>query len=192
MNGNPSDNKTSEHDLMNRCRDGDSAAFAELVHRWDSRVCRVLGRLTGNRAEVEDLRQEVFLRVLRAAPRYHANGSFSTWIYRIVLNLARDAARRRRPVEPLDEQTLMDFTPDPAVSAQQRELAAQVGQVLAELPQPLREVLVLKHFGNLTFAEIAGVLGEPASTVKSRARVALSTLHHQLSRRGLSDEELFP
>ena len=104
----------SDHELMQRCRQGDSAAFERLVRRWEKPVAGILARLVGSRAEseqsslgavpgsangrseIEDLSQEVFVRVLAARDRYRNTFAFSTWLNRIVLNVARDAARRRR------------------------------------------------------------------------------------------------
>ena len=106
------------------------------------------------------------MRVLTASSRYKANGHFSTWLYSIVINLARDAARRRkRRPQPLAHHDLpaRDGTPD--CEAGRRELADEVESALSSLPGKFREVLVLKHFGELTFAQIAAALDEPASTI---------------------------
>lgn len=84
---------TSDHELMRRCRDGDMAAFEELVRRWEGPVARILARLGQPSSEAEDLAQEVFLRVLDARGRYRACGAFSTWLYRITLNVARSAVK---------------------------------------------------------------------------------------------------
>ena len=178
-----------DHELMRRCREGDFGALAELVDRWDGRVARVLARLVASPSEVEDLRQEVFLKVFRARNRYRARGAFSTWLYRIVLNVARDAARRRRP-EPLGDHEPR-ATDEPAEQlAEQREVRRQVAAALETLPEMLREPLVLKHYSELTFAQIAEVTGLPASTVKSRVGAALVRLRRALERQGISHEEL--
>ena len=185
------DRRTSQidHELMRRCREGDFGALTELVDRWDGRVGRVLARLVASPADVDDLRQDVFLRVFRARHRYRARGAFSTWLYRIVLNVARDAARRRRP-ESLGSHEPRAHDEAAETLAERRELCGQVADALASLPETLREPLVLKHYSELTFAQVAEVSGVPVSTVKSRVGAALARLRGTLQRQGISHEEL--
>jgi RNA polymerase sigma-70 factor (ECF subfamily) len=165
-------------ELMQRWQDGDPTAFEELVRRWQQPVARFLTRYAGRPERVADLCQEVFLRVYHAGPRYRPSGAFSTWLYRIALNVARDAARRRRH-EPLP---LRDH--EPTVPADDRcerqETAAVVAQAVAELPEPLRVVLVLRHYEEMSFEEMARLLATPASTLKSRFGVALARLRDRL------------
>lgn len=178
-----------DHELMRRCRDGDWSALAEIVDRWDGRVGRVLARLSPVPADVDDLRQDVFLRVFKARRRYRPQGAFSTWLYRIVLNVARDAARRRR-TEPLGNHEPVSRNEPAEQLAEQREVRRQVTAALEALPEPLREPLVLKHYSDLTFAQIAELTGLPASTIKSRVSAALVRLRRELQRQGISHEEL--
>src|SRR5579883_2772154 len=156
-------------ELIHRWQRGDPRAFDDLVRRWEQPVARLLGRLVGPTDLVQDLCQEVFLKVHAARPRYRDNGNFAAWLYRIVLNVARDAGRRRRhdPVawqgpEPPDRGLPADER------CQQAEAAQAVARAVAELPAPLREVLVLHHYEGLNFERIARLTGTPASTLKSR------------------------
>lgn len=178
-----------DHELMRRCREGDWSALAELVDRWNDRVGRVLARLASSPADVDDMRQDVFLRVFMARRRYRPKAAFSTWLYRIVLNVARDAARRRR-TEPMGDHEPVDQNEMAEDLAQQREVYEQVAKALEALPAPLREPLVLKHYSDLTFAQIAEVTGLPVSTIKSRVGAALLRLRRALDRQGISHEEL--
>jgi RNA polymerase sigma-70 factor (ECF subfamily) len=181
----------TDHELMRLTAEGDSEAFSALLRRWDSRVVRVLATLVNSRADVDDLRQEVFIRVLRASDRYRDCGEFSTWLFRIVLNLARDHARRtRRRPQPLPEELRDEGIAPPAAGVSQRELADSVAASLAALPQELREVLVLKHYAELTFAEMAETLAAPASTLKSRLALAHRRLGAELARRGVRDSQV--
>src|SRR5919201_2457367 len=92
-------------ELMRRWQRGDAAAFAALVERWQQPVARFLLRLVGRPDRAADLCQEVFLRVLRAAPRYRERGQFTTWLFQIAVNVARDAGRRRRHApDPLPDE----------------------------------------------------------------------------------------
>jgi RNA polymerase sigma-70 factor (ECF subfamily) len=177
-------------ELVARWRQGEPAAFEALLRRWQQPVARFLTRLLGQPDPAADLCQEVFLRVFLAGPRYREQGAFSTWLYRIALNVARDAGRRARlPLEPLPE-------PGPAAGAtpvdvcERRELAQAVTQALAELPEALREVLVLRHYEDMNFEEMARVLGTPASTLKSRFATALTRLRMSLQQRGWSLEAI--
>lgn len=170
----------TDHELMHLCGHGMPQAFDELVRRWQQRLARILGRLTGH-PRVEDLCQEVFIKVYLARHRYRPTGEFSTWLYRIAVNVARDDARRQRrwarlPPEPVDATSF----PSAEVAAVRREEDEAVRIVVWTLPDKLREAIVLKHFGELTFAETADVLGLPVSTVKSRVELALIELRKRL------------
>lgn len=183
----------SDADLMARWQRGDGAAFAALVRRWQQPVARFLARLLGPSAQVHDLCQEVFVRVHDAAGRYRESGAFAPWLYRIALNVARDAGRRRRrePL-PLDDHEPVAPAPAPDAVCARRELAGLVARALAELPGPLREVLVLRHYEGLSFEQIARLTGTPASTLKSRFAVALERLRRRLPQLGCHPEDLEP
>ena len=136
-----------------------------------------------------DLTQETFLRLDRAGPRYRENGHFSTWLFQIALNLARDAGRRTRPQQPLESED----PPAAEVSAEhrceQRELGELMGQAVAELPPPLREVIALRHDRGMSFEDMARLLGVPATTLKSRFAVALNRLRERLRDSGYAAED---
>ncbi len=179
----------TDHELMHRCRE-DASSFDHLVERWQPPVQRAIARLLGPTADVDDLSQEVFLRIYGARHRYQPRAAFSTWLYRIVLNVSRDAHRRRwRQRVPLVDEPWVE-TEDPHAAAQLSELRSGVSRALARLRPRHREVIVLRHFTDLTFSEIAEALDQPESTVKSRLRVALEKLHHELSRQGFAPQEL--
>jgi RNA polymerase sigma-70 factor, ECF subfamily len=181
----------SDADLMARWQQGEAGAFAALVRRWQEPVGRFLARLVGPSDRVEDLCQEVFLRVYEAGGRYRESGAFSTWLYRVALNVARDAGRRRRrePV-PLDATEPAAGTPAPEAVCAGQELARLVARAVAELPDPLREVLVLRHYEDMNFEQIARLTGSPASTLKSRFAAALDRLRRRLHQLGCHQEDL--
>ena len=168
-------------ELVRRWQRGDSAAFEDLVRRWEGPIGQFLGRLVGETELAQDLSQEVFLRVYQASPRYRENGAFRSWLYQIALNAARDEARRsgKRP------QSLEGCEPEsPAAPADElsqcREMADSVARAVAELPERLREVLVLRHYEEMSFEGISRLLRIPASTLKSRFARALSQLRESL------------
>jgi len=177
----------SEAELMRHWQDGDAASFEEIVRRWQGRVGRLLGRLAGP-AAAPDLCQEVFLRLYVAGPRYREEGAFATWIYRIALNVARDAGRRRHDCLTLGNHEPLDHVA-PHEALCRREAIELVTCALAHLPEALREVLVLRHYQEMSFEEIARLTGTPASTLKSRFAVALTRLRVRLRELGCGPEE---
>ncbi len=179
----------TDADLIRRWQHGDLTAFEDLVRRWQRPVGHFLFRMIGRRDRVADLCQEVFLRVYQAGPRYRETGAFSTWLYRIAVNVARDAGRRdRRAPAALTEEPPAPAAPADAAS-QQRELADHVTRLVAELPEPLRLVLVLHHYEGLNFEAIGRLTGTPASTLKSRFAAALGRLRDRLRQLGYGPEE---
>jgi RNA polymerase sigma-70 factor (ECF subfamily) len=183
----------SDAELIARWQQGDATAFAILVRRWQQPIARFLTHTLGPSAPVADLCQEVFVRVHDAGRRYRESGAFSTWLYRIALNIARDAARRRRQ-EPLPLEDLEPLAdgPGPERVCARRELAGLVARALSELPEALREVLVLRHYEDMNFEQIARLTGTPASTLKSRFAVALERLRQRLLQWGCHPEDLDP
>jgi RNA polymerase sigma-70 factor (ECF subfamily) len=171
----------TDSDLIRRWQDGESRAFEALVLRWQQPIARLLGHLIGRADLVPDLSQEVFLRVYQAAARYHDTGSFPMWLYRVALNVARDAGRRnRRAPTHLNGFEPVDGRPSPDTICQQRESAQLVLRAIAELPEPMRVVLVLHHYEGLNFEAIARLTETPASTLKSRFGAALGRLRQRL------------
>jgi RNA polymerase sigma-70 factor (ECF subfamily) len=168
---------------------GDPGAFAALVKQWQQRVARFLVRLVGHGEVVQDLCQEVFLRVYQARMRYREQGTFSTWLFQIALNVARDHGRRPRRPHLTASYEQEDDTPAALALCEQRELVRALDEAVAGLPPPLREVLVLRHYENMRFEDMSRLLAIPASTLKSRFGVALERLRLHLKERGYSHEE---
>jgi RNA polymerase sigma-70 factor (ECF subfamily) len=170
-----------EADLLQRWQGGDPTAFSILVRRWQQPIARFLFHLVGQKELAQDLCQEVFLRVFLAAPRYRETGQFSSWLYRIALNVVRDSSRRRgRELMSFEASDPLADSPGPEICCEQQELAQMVSQAVAELPEPLRVVLVLRHYEGISFEQMARMLGTPASTLKSRFAAALIRLRQRL------------
>jgi RNA polymerase sigma-70 factor, ECF subfamily len=184
---------TQDADWMERWRRGEAAAFEALVERWRRPVARFVFRCTGRADMVQDLCQEVFLRVYQAGPGYREAGTFPGWLFRIALNVARDAGRRRkRAPGGLNGAEPVDRTAAVEAQCRRRELADRMAEAAAELPEPLRVVLALRHDEGLSFEEIARVIGAPATTVKSRFAAALGRLRTRLEQLGYGPEENTP
>jgi len=174
-------------DRMRLWAAGDRAAFEGIVRTWERPLGSFLVRLTGDADEASDLTQEVFFRVYLKGAKYREAGTFRTWLFQIALNLSRGAARKRtrKPSIPLAEShDPAGITPD----HDDRERAELVAAALGELPGPLREVVVLRHYEALSFEAMARLLGTPSTTLKSRFAAAMTKLEYALTARGLKPE----
>jgi RNA polymerase sigma-70 factor, ECF subfamily len=184
---------SQDGELIQRWQQGDAAAFEDIVRRWQVPLARFLFHLVGSAELVSDLCQEVFLRVYHAGPRYRDCGAFSSWLYHIALNVAREAGRRRRhePVTEANQEVADNSAPAETVCAEQ-EAAQLVARAVSELPEPQRVVLILRHYEQRSFEEISRLTGTPASTLKSRFAAALTRLRDRLEELGLGPEESNP
>ena len=163
------------------------------MRRWRRPIAHFLFRCTGRTDRVQDLCQEVFLRVYQSAGRYRETGAFPSWLFRIALNVARDAGRRRRrDPAPLAAAEPADPTAPVETFCRRRELADALARAAAELPEPMRVALALRHDEGLSFEEIARLTGAPASTIKSRFAAALARLRARLEQLGYGPEEMTP
>jgi RNA polymerase sigma-70 factor (ECF subfamily) len=174
----------AEHDpdaaLMLRVRQGDSHAFAELVDKYKQPVINVAARMLRDPVEAEDLAQNVFVQVYKSADRYRVASKFSTWLFTIVRNLCLNEIRRRsrHPADSMDashpdqeDQPLQQFedktTASPPETLLHGELATKIDEALAELPENQRTAIVLCRQDELSYEEIAEVLGCSLSATKS-------------------------
>ena len=179
------DGSPTDEEAMRRVRGAaDPQAFAVLLARWESPIRRLCVRMTGDEHRGEDLAQEAFARVFANRHRYDDGRRFSTWLWRIALNLCYESSRRAgvRGEQPLD-----DFGNDrrggdagPHEQAVASERAAIVRDALGRLPEAHRAVVVLRQYENLKFREIADVLDVPEGTVKWRMTEALDLLAREL------------
>jgi RNA polymerase sigma-70 factor (ECF subfamily) len=161
----------SDEELIAAVAGGDEDALAALYRRWERSLHALLTRYTGGR-DVDDLVQETWLRVVRAAARFDRSRRFSTWLFAIALNLARDW-RRRPPAEPVDPSAMAaPAAPDDRARV---DAGLDARRLLAALPEAQRAVVVLRHFHDLGEDDVAEILGIPRGTVKSR-------LHHAMAR----------
>jgi RNA polymerase sigma-70 factor (ECF subfamily) len=176
-------------ELMQRWQRGELSAFEELVRRWQQPMARFLTRQVGHADRTPDLCQELFLRLFQAGSRYREEGAFSTWLYGIALNVARDAMRRDKhlPLSLNNHEVPAKVAPTGSLCEKQEWNGALL-KVLAELPPDMREVIVLRHEEGLNFEQIARMLDVPASTLKSRFAVALNRLRARLAQLGFDKE----
>lgn len=163
---------------------GENAALDRLMQRWQGPLRAFLYRHLRNEQDALDLAQETFVRVYRHRDRFRAGARFSTWMFQIALNLARDQARRtqRRPTDALDS------VPEPASESsvpadlEQAESVAAVREAIAGLPPELREALILSEYEDLSHAEIGDVVGATPKAVETRLYRARDLLRKRLQR----------
>lgn len=170
---------------MRLVAEGDTAAFEQLIGRHQALVAGTIARMLGSNADVEDIAQQVFIRVWKSAGRYVARAKFTTWLLKITRNLVFNEMRRakRHPhlpvqIEPeAEEMPLRDeATATPDATLLQNELQGAIENAITLLPETQRMALVLRRYEELSYDEIAGVLELSVPAVKSllfRARTEL-------------------
>lgn len=164
---------------IDRYLSGDTAAFGELVKEYQNLVYSLCYRLVGRADEAEDLTQEVFVRLLDKVSLWRGDAKFSTWLYRLALNHARDHLRRKRPEIVEADESLVDMRPGPESTAEAHDLKELLETALMSLPVDSRTVVFLRDVEGLSYSEIAGLLEIELGTVKSRlarARLALARI----------------
>lgn len=183
MEAPPAPVSSTDEELVRRFQDGDPGAFEGVVVRWNPLVLQLAYRLTGDLEEARDVRQLALLRAHDALARFGGRSRLSTWLYRVVLNLCRDRQRRRarhddavRRAAPDDEGTAGSA----AGESERRETAERVARAVRSLPPAEREVVVLRHYQGLAFAEIAEIQSAPVTTVQSRMARGLLLLRARL------------
>jgi RNA polymerase sigma-70 factor (ECF subfamily) len=175
---------TTSEELMSALAAGDLAAFDELVRRHEREVWRLAYRYVGDASEAEDLAQSAFLRVLRAAPRYHPTATFRTYLYQVVTRLCLDHARKHRPEYSDDLPDRPDERPAADESLVARERERRVREALDGLPGKQRIAIILRYFEGLGYGEIATALGTSTKAVErllARGRDALYTTLRDLA-----------
>ena len=183
----------TDEELVARAQGGDVESFNQLIVRWERPIYALAYRVIGKEEDARDVCQDAFLRAYRALPGFKGQAKFSSWLYRIALNLCRDWIRRQRraPVSQLPEDTdasELAAETGPVESIEdlvaRRELTAIVEEAMSELSEEQRTAIILKEYHGMTFQEIADMQGCPLSTVKTRLYQGLSLLRRRLEQQG--------
>ncbi|AGY59258.1 sigma-70 family RNA polymerase sigma factor [Gloeobacter kilaueensis] len=177
--------QVSDEQLVQRASRSDSQAFRELYQRYVAKVRGLLFQMTGDGDGLDDLTQEVFVKVFRALPSFRGDSQFSTWLFRIAVNCCQDARRRRgrRPVAvPIDQLPLAAHSEDPLKRLDREELVARALQTLKD---EHRLVVVLHDLQDRPQEEIAKILNVPVGTVKSRLFYARRQLREWFYAQGI-------
>lgn len=188
------DGQTSDNDLILAAKAGDEDAFAEIVARHKNSLTNYLYRMLGDFEEAVDLAQESFVRVFFALDRYRADHAFSTYIYRIATNLAITEMRKRKRRRLMsltgllggDGEEARDFDPaderpGPAESLTAEQRTRVIERAIASLPEKYRAPVVLRDVEELSYEEVAEVLGIGIGTVKSRINRGRAMLREKLA-----------
>jgi RNA polymerase sigma-70 factor, ECF subfamily len=183
----------TDEELVARTVAGDADSFNVLIKRWERPIYALAYRTIGRDEDARDVCQEAFLRAYRALPGFKGQAKFSSWLYRITLNLCRDWIRRQRrtPIVSAPEGVdIVELASDqgPVESIEdlvaRNQLTRTVGEAMRLLPEEQRTAIVLKEYHGLTFQEIADLQGCPLSTVKTRLYQGLSVLRRHFEAQG--------
>lgn len=195
MASEPKDKYLSDPDnqLMQKAGSGDRTAFKQLVQKHQRTVTGIIYRYTGNHNEVEDLAQDIFLKIYKAANSYVPRAQFKTWLYKVVANHCLNffrSQKRKAFISSLD-QSSEEYNPhiqrteeqqkQPELILQQQELHTALKSALSELPERQRMAIILHRFEGLSYKEIATVMGSSLSAVESLIFRAMNNLKEKLS-----------
>lgn len=171
--------ETPDEELVARTLAGDQGSFGRLVERYQDRLVSFLFRMLRDLDSAHDLTQEVFVRVYQALDRYDPQFKFSTWAFRVAHNLGIDELRRRKvrwvPLQRPEseeegprERELASKGPSPYQDLRNEQRGAAIDRAIAALPPDYRELILLRHFGELSYDEIAQLKRMPLGTVKNK------------------------
>jgi RNA polymerase sigma-70 factor (ECF subfamily) len=190
--------KQLDHDLLRRVQQGDTVAFSNLVERYRDRLMNVIGRMPISREEAEDIVQETFVRVFQHRDSFDFKHCFSTWLYTIALNLARNELRKKKRYKFVDIFDLQNKEVEVAIDAKiPSNLGPAIESAVASLPEKYKTAFLLRDIEEVSYEEIARILSVPLGTVKSRVNRARSILRDKLKprmeeRNALSKGALLP
>jgi RNA polymerase sigma-70 factor, ECF subfamily len=180
---------TSDENIVERALTGDAEAFGELVRRWERRIFALTYGMLGREEDARDATQETFIAAFRNLRGFRGEAKVSSWLHRIAVNqcITRQRRAKVRGETALEDEQEKDagtfVTPaihSPARVVEKRQVTRAVRKAINSLPVELRQVVVMKEFEDLTFKEIADILGLPLSTVKSRLYTAFKQLQMRL------------
>jgi len=176
--------KDIDYGLMRSIQNGDMVAFNKMVDRYKGRLMNVIGRMLSSKEEAEDVVQETFVRVYQHRQSFNFKHCFSTWIYTIALNLARNELRRRKKFKFYDITEMQGHEAEFAVDAKvPTGLPQALTKAINELPEKYRTAFLLRDIQELPYDEVAKVLAVPLGTVKSRVNRARVILRDKLKPR---------
>lgn len=188
--------RASDRVLIARFNDGDASAFDELVDRYSRKAYQIAYGVLGSREDAEEVSQDVFVRIYRALPKFRGDAEFSTWMYRIAVNLARNKYRWNKtrgakknlsiddPILGDDGSEMKIDLPEPRMQPDEEnefvEFRRDLMKTLHELPPVYREALILRNVEDMSYEDIAKTLGCKLGTIKSRIARAREELRRRM------------
>jgi RNA polymerase sigma-70 factor, ECF subfamily len=176
--------KQTDYRLMERVKNGDMLAFNQIVDKYKNRLMNVIVRMVQETEQAEDIVQETFLRVYQHRDSFDFRHCFSTWLYTIALNLARNELRKRKRFKFFD---IFDLQGKEAEIAVEMELPSNLPQAIEKaletLPEKYKTAFVLRDIQELPYEEVAQIMNIPLGTVKSRVNRARAILKEKLKPR---------
>jgi len=183
----------TDYELIQAVVAGDNSYFAELIRRYKNLVYSVILRMVNNNEEVNDLAQEVFIKIYKNLNKYYPEYKFSPWGIRIATNHVIDYRRKKHqdttPIDDLEYELHSDETPEAAYLKKERQ--RQLQQVMESLPDMYKIPIVLYHQQGLSYQEISEIIGEPLSKVKNRIFRGRKILKDGLTNMGGKGEGLY-
>jgi RNA polymerase sigma-70 factor, ECF subfamily len=169
---------TDDGALVRQCLAGETDAFDLLVERHRRQVYHVCYRFVNNHEDASDLTQDAFLRAYRALHTFKGNSAFSTWLYRVAVNVCLNrVSEKRAATEPIDQRELEDVRGElPDCGVLRQEQAAAVRAAIARLPRKQRATMILRMYHELPHEQIAAILGSSVGAVKANFFHALANL----------------
>jgi len=176
-------NIPNDTELMIRLAEGDMAALGDIARRHQDKVLSLSYRVLGDWHRAEDVAQETFLRVHRAAKNYKPKAKFTTWLYRIVVNLCFDEQRKQtKAIAPLENVDPVVLVKSDSNAAERKEVVKLVKTAVNELPERQRLALILHRYDGLSHGEISEVTGWTQSAVESLLVRAYANLREKLDK----------
>lgn len=176
----------SDTELALLAQKGNPSAFEEIYDRHAAGIARALAPFCGSDRDIlEDLTQDVFMKVIDNIPSYVPTHPFAKWLYTIALNTGRNHVRRRSKIVPIEpgQFDMIEAERDPEAKLSREILIETLMQLVSRLPDPVREVVSLRIGGDLPYCEIADMLGIPEGTARSRMHTALNVLRRTIGLR---------
>lgn len=162
--------------LIKRLKEGDPGAFDELVDQYKNQLFAFIIRIVTDHAAAEDIFQETWIKVIRSVGRFRGDSKLSTWLFQIALNQCRDAMRKKGRHIHVSLEAAEEIAGKPTMDVEKMATSDQVRKMVGELPDKMREAVVLKYYHDLNDLEISEVIGCPEGTVKSRLHRAAKIL----------------
>jgi len=179
----------SEGNLIHRAVAGERGAFALLVKRYEAPIYHSIFKIVRDHDQAVDITQQAFISAFENLSTYNPNFRFFSWLYRIARNDAVNCFHQKKNSQPLDQFELPSSDPSPEESYLDKERDEIINRAISRLEFNYRVVLVLRHYLEFSYAEIAGILNLPLSTVRSRIHTARLLLRDELTQR-LAQQEL--